>query len=332
MSATTGDVPAMPLGAAGHAGDVADALVGVAGAAAAGAAVAPSTPSAAGSGGAAMAPLPSCSSEADELTAGTTREMVMVDGVARSYWLTVPTGYDKATPAPLLIELHGLGLDGQAMMDPMFSSWGAVTERESIVHVRPDGIDAAWNVGPCCTRERTVDDLGFVRAIVERVTSQGCIDRTRVYASGYSMGGGMSHYLGCHASDLFAAVAPAAFDLLEENKDACKPARPITVISFRGTEDSIVFARPHESTPPTLLISGYELPPIHFLGPEGTFEFWAQSNGCSGTPNTDADGCRTYESCSEGVEVTLCLEQGGGHDPPDAERAWRTLQRFTLPQ
>jgi len=275
---------------------------------------------------------PVCSSDVDELKPGTTRETIEVDGLSRTYWLTVPDGYDRAIPAPLLLELHGLGLDGQAMMDPTYSSWASVTARENIVHVRPDGIDSAWNVGPCCTRERTVDDVGFLRAIVERVSGQGCIDRRRVYASGYSMGGGMSHYLACHASDVFAAVAPAAFDLLEENKDECKPSRPITEISFRGTEDPIVYARPHESTPPTQLISGYELPPIHFLGPEGTFEFWAQTNGCTGMPVADAGGCRTYDSCAQGVEVTLCLKEGGGHDPPDAERAWQTLKRFVLPQ
>lgn len=274
---------------------------------------------------------PTCSSDSKELKAGTTRETIEVDGLNRTYWLKVPSGYNGSTPTALLLEFHGLGLDGQAMMDASVSGWGDLTERETIVHAYPDGIDSAWNVGPCCTRERSVDDVAFARAIVERVASQGCIDRKRVYASGYSNGGGMSHYLACQASDIFAAVAPGAFDLLEENKDACKPARPITVISFRGTEDPIVLAMPHESMPPTQLIGGYELPPIHFLGPEGTFELWANLDSCMGMPNTEADGCRTYDACAQGVEVTLCLKEGGGHDPPDAERAWQTLQRFTLP-
>ena len=41
-----------------------------------------------------------------------------------------------------------------------------------------------------------------------------CVDPKRVYAAGFSMGGGMAHYLACHAADVFAAVAPSAFDLL----------------------------------------------------------------------------------------------------------------------
>ena len=57
-----------------------------------------------------------------------------------------------------------------------------------------------------------------------------CIDPVRVYAVGVLTGGGMAHYLACHAADVFAAVAPAAFDLLEENVNDCNPARPITVI------------------------------------------------------------------------------------------------------
>jgi poly(3-hydroxybutyrate) depolymerase len=275
--------------------------------------------------------MPTCSSDARELAPGTTRETIEVGGVSRTFWLIVPSAYDASKPAPLVLELHGLGLDGEAMSDPLYSGWGPVAEREALVLVRPDGIDNAWNVGPCCTRERTVDDVAFARALVERVTSRGCIDRRRVYATGYSMGGGMSHYLACHASDVFAAVAPAAFDLLEENASTCMPKRPITVVSFRGTADTIARAEPHESVPPTLLISGYSLPPIHFLGPEGTLERWAELNGCTGMPATGADGCRTHDKCNAGVEVTLCLEEGGGHEPADAERAWTTLSRFTLP-
>jgi polyhydroxybutyrate depolymerase len=42
----------------------------------------------------------------------------------------------------------------------------------------------------------------------------------------------MSHYLGCEAADVFAAVAPAAFDLLEEN--TCAPSRPIERRQHQG--------------------------------------------------------------------------------------------------
>lgn len=115
---------------------------------------------------------PTCSSMAAELKPGTTQETIDVDRVQRSYWLTVPSGYDGSTPVPLVLEFHGLGLDGNSMRT-IFSTFRDIAERENMVVAWPDGIDNAWNVGPCCTRERTVDDVGFARALVERLTSQG---------------------------------------------------------------------------------------------------------------------------------------------------------------
>ena len=95
---------------------------------------------------------------------------------------------------------------------------------------------AAWNVGPCCVAN--VDDVAFTRALVAQISMTACIDPKRVYATGFSMGGGMAHYIACHAADVFAAVAPSAFDLLQENVGDCLPPRPITVISFRGSADN----------------------------------------------------------------------------------------------
>jgi polyhydroxybutyrate depolymerase len=163
--------------------------------------------------------------------------------------------------------------------------------------------------------------------MVEKIKSQACIDVKRIYSVGYSNGGGMSHYLACKHADVFAAVSPAAFDLFEEVE--CKPSRPITVISFRGTADNIVFYNAHESVPPT----GYPLDPINFLGAEGTFKKWAELNGCTGEPvdNVAGSGCQTYTQCKEGVEVTLCTAVGGAHVGGDPNVAWPMLQKHPMP-
>jgi polyhydroxybutyrate depolymerase len=182
---------------------------------------------------------------------------------------------------------------------------------------------AAWNVGPCCVDN--VDDVAFAKALVTQVEKTACIDPKRVYAVGFSMGGGMSHYLACHAADVFAAVAPAAFDLLEENVGGCTPPRPITVISFRGTSDSIVPYAGGSSS----VVSGH---PITFLGAVATFQEWAQIDGCTGSPSaTDSNGCQTYSSCQGGVEMILCTKQGGGHEAGNASIGWPVLKRHTMP-
>jgi len=186
---------------------------------------------------------------------------------------------------------------------------------------RPGPAGTAWNMGPCCVAN--VDDVAFAKAVVADVQKAACIDANRVHAVGVLTGGGMAYYLACHAADVFAAVAPAAFDLLEENVDGCTPSRPITVISFRGTAPSRV---PYAGGA-SALVSGM---PITFLGAVATFEKWAQLDGCTGSSSPeDSNGCSAYSGCQAGVEVILCTKLGGGEDPGDPGVAWPVLARHT---
>ena len=256
---------------------------------------------------------------------GDTTMMIDIGGMQRSYILHVPASYDGKTPMPLVIDWHPL--TQSASFQRTMSGYAALGDREGFVTIFPDGINAAWNIGPCCTMSRMVDDKGFARALVERMRKESCVDMKRVYSAGYSMGGGMTHFLGCNEADLFAAISPAAFDLLEEKEEPCMPARPITVIAFRGTADLIVPYEGGASTPPT----GYPLDPIHFRGAKGTFKHWAELDGCTGEPEMGTGGCETYKQCKDGVEVTLCTKQGGGHETGDAEVGWATMKRFSMP-
>ncbi len=258
------------------------------------------------------------------LLAGDTSRTVQVGSVSRNYVLHVPPAYDGTEPVPLVVDFHGIGVTGWGELSS--SPYPTVTDPEGVVMAFPDGmtgpIGTAWNMGPCCVAD--VDDFAFARALVADIESIACIDPDRIYAVGVLTGGGMVHHLGCHAADVFAAVAPAAFDLLEETVDDCRPSRPITVISFRGTADARVAYEGGASS----LVPGM---PITFLGAEATFERWAQINGCTGDPSApDSNGCSSYSGCPGGVEVILCTEEGGREDPGDAEVAWPVLTRHSL--
>ena len=256
---------------------------------------------------------------------GDTTLMIGVGGTMRRYIMHIPPKYDGKTPMPMVIDWHPL--TQTADYERGASGYATLGDTEGFVTLFPDGIDNAWNIGPCCTMSRMVDDLGFARALVEKMRTDACIDMKRVYAVGYSMGGGMSHYLGCNAADIFAAISPAAFDLLEESEEPCKPARPITEITFRGTADPIVPFMGGASTPPV----AYPLDPIHFLGAQGTFKRWSELDMCTGDPEMGTGGCSTYKQCAAGVEVTLCIKQGGGHETGDPSVAWPELKKFSLP-
>lgn len=260
---------------------------------------------------------------ATPLAPGRSAREVMVGGQARSFTLFVPRTYTGSAAVPLIVDFHGLHLG--ADLYELFSEWDDHVDQEGYLLAMPQGVDNAWNVGPCCTESRAVDDVAFARAIVDQLRAAACVDEQRVYATGYSNGGGMSYKLACEAADVFAAIAPAAFDLLEEMD--CKPARPLSVFIFRGTNDDIVPYAGGASTPPTL----YTLPEIHFLGAQKTFERWGQLDGCTDAPADSGGGCKTYSACSAGVKVTLCTAQGGGHDPVPFAAAWPMLKAFSKP-
>jgi polyhydroxybutyrate depolymerase len=262
-----------------------------------------------------------------------------VDGKTRSYQVHVPESYTGETPVPLVLDFHGL------MENPNWqknhSGFRKLSNENGFIVAWPKGINNAWNFGPCCTQSRKVDDVAFAVAIVNKLKKMGCIDSKRVYATGYSNGGGISHHLACKAADVFAAVAPAAFDLVtvdntEESIKGkvvdCVPSRPITVVSFRGKNDPIVPYEGGRSTPPTT----YDLDPIYFLGAENTFKKWSEINGCSDLPKASyVDGkytCKTYSECKEGVEVTLCYSNADmGHMQVNPDLAWRVLKAHPMP-
>lgn len=258
------------------------------------------------------------------LPAGDTSRTVQVGSLSRTYVLHIPPAYDGIQPVPLVVDFHAIGVTGWGELSN--SPYPAVTDPEGVVMAFPDGvtgpIGTAWNMGPCCVAD--VDDLAFTRALVADIQGIACVDPERIYAVGVLTGGGMVHHLACHAADVFAAVAPAAFDLLEETVDDCRPSRPITVISFRGTADARV---PYEGGY-SAVVPGM---PITFLGAAGTFERWGQIDGCTGDPSEpDSSGCSSYSGCSDGVEVILCTEEGGGEEPGDANIAWPVLSRHSL--
>ncbi len=258
------------------------------------------------------------------LSSGDETRTITVGGKSRSFILHVPASYSGSEPAPLIVDFHPLGGSGPSQRSG--SPYPAQVDSEGVIMAFPSGESGpsggAWNVGPCCVAG--VDDVEFARALVADIQKDACIDPKRIYATGFSMGGGMTHYLGCHAADLFAAIAPAAFDLLEENIDDCKPSRPVPVVAFRGTSDPIV---PYDGGY-SAVVSGM---PITFLGAEETQKSWAGLNACTGTAASIGNDCTQYSTCDSGVSVTLCTKQGGGHEQGNASIAWPILKTFTLP-
>ncbi len=251
------------------------------------------TGGAAGSGGG-----PSSGCTESSLSTGTFT--LAHNGVQYGYDVHLPPGYDGTQPMPLIVNWHGL--TSNAGQQAAFSAMNPVADAEGYVVVYPNSPDASWNAGTCCAFNATTrDDVGFARALVNEISSKGCIDRKRVYAMGMSNGGFMSHRLACEAADLFAAVGPVAGKVGIAN---CSPSRPVPVLHFHGTADSLV-----AYNTPALSGEGLNVP--------DTMARWATRNGCrQGPTQTYQQGtatCQTWSQCNGGSEVRLCTSQDMGH-------------------
>lgn len=242
-------------------------------------------------------------------------------GRRRTYLLHLPKGDDGKTARPLVVVFHGGG--GNAPNAVRMSGMDLKADRERFIVVYPNGtgpVEGAfltWNAWNCCgpALDDRVDDVGFVRALVEKLRREHAIDAKRIYATGLSNGGMMTHRVGCELSDVFAAIAPVAGAL---NTDACRPGHPVAVILFHGTADRHVR---YEGGPPLETVDRRHPrvdKPVSYA-----VESWVKHDGCAAAPVHTRDGPirhDVYADGTEGTAVELYSVDGGGHAWPGGQK------------
>jgi polyhydroxybutyrate depolymerase len=230
---------------------------------------------------------------------------------ARDSLLHVPASYDPTKGAMLVVNYHGY--TSNAAEQVLLTNMNPVADQSGFIVAYPDGLGGGWNAGDCCTETQppNVDDVQFTKDLLALIGSEYCIDPARVYATGFSNGGFMSHRLACEMSDVFAAVAPVS-GVLGIDPSACTPPRAVPVEHFHGTADPVV---PYDGGPALKL-----LPPIQFRSVPVTIDFWRGTDNCLGAPVTSYQNgtatCTQWNDCNGGAEVELCALVGEGHPWP----------------
>lgn len=239
---------------------------------------------------------------------------ITVDGRVRTYVINLPPDYYDSDNFSLVIALHGGGGSGH-----QFEATSLLTNKakaSGFIVVYPDGVKSdgllelrTWNAGTCCdyARDNNIDDVSFIKKLINKLTADYKINSKRIYATGHSNGGMMCYRLACEMADKIAAIAVSGctMGLL----DPCNPSRAVPILHMHSELDKRV---PEQGG---IGISNAYFPPL-----DSVFNAWSQQNACS-VPNQvmEFDAAYTFRrwsSCDNGVIIDYYLTKDGGHAWP----------------
>jgi polyhydroxybutyrate depolymerase len=267
---------------------------------------------------------------ADVDAPGERRNTLVHEGIERSYVVRTPPRLAKRGPVPLVLVLHGGG--GNAEHAERMTGFTAMAQREGFMVVYPEGTGRprgrllTWNAGHCCgyaLRSRA-NDVGFIDALLTRLSRDYPVDPARIYATGMSNGGMMAHRLGMELAHRFAAIAPVVATLFGDEK---LPAHPVSAIMLNGMLDESVPFRggaPGGRFPDAW--NGMPAQPA-----EAQAAFWARANGCANAPEELDRGSLvlTRYRCPANRGVELYLLRDNGHAWPGGQAGSRRGDRPT---
>ena len=287
---------------------------------------------------------------------------VQTGGRTRRYIVHIPPQPTAHRPLPVILSFHGGGGTAQAQQE--YVRTDTLADREGFIVVYPEGTGVlprrlhTWNAGTCCgyAHDHKVDDVAFVRALLDDLAKRVQIDQRRVYATGLSNGGMMSYRLAAELGDRIAAIASVAGGMVAES---IRSPRPVPVLHIHSLDD------------PRALYGGGLGPPfpytnVRVLQPnmDSVIARWVRFDRCPARPKigdtirgrpgslgaTHTATPLRYGPCADGSEFVIWKLRGAGHtwpgSPPQSwqeyvgpatdvinanELIWTFFKRFSLP-
>lgn len=234
-------------------------------------------------------------------------------GMYRNYRIYIPAIYTGATARPLIINMHGY--TSNALQQQFYSNFEPIADTANFLMVYPNGTFSGgsqfWNAGISSVG---VNDISFLSNLIDSLKAQYNIDLNRVYSTGMSNGGFMSHTLACELSNRITAIASVTGSIfVSQYGTNCHPTRPVPVMQIHGTADGTV---PY--------LGNSTMAPI-----DSVVKYWVKKNNCSLIPTTTAvpninltDGCTAdhfvYSGGTLGSTVEHYRVNSGAHTWPGA--------------
>lgn len=232
------------------------------------------------------------------------------------YRIHLPSGYRDNVQQALVLNFHGHG--SNAAIQEQLTRLSLLANQQDFLAVYPQGSigpdhRTGWATGPIW--DPSVNDVLFVSDLLNRVQAQFCIDPLRIYAMGFSNGGGMTNLLAARMAGRIAAFASVSGSYYPV-AGGYHPARPVSLLEIHGTADRVVpyngsRAKDYASVTQWLLS-------------------WVQRNHCSSQPNiilrqSTVSG-EQWVNCQGGVTIVHYRILHEGHVWP------RVLFRTQTPQ
>jgi len=235
---------------------------------------------------------------------------LIISGVTRNYLLHVPSNFQKNTGA-LVIVLHGSGSNGLGMETR--TGFSTLADQAGFAVAYPDGLLQAstGQTDWAYFFNDFTDDVGFFRQFINALQASVGPDPRRIYVTGHSAGGFMSHRLGVQLSDLIAAIGVVEGAISSNGDPLTVPSAvgPVSVLILHGDQDK------------TVLYCGSRVD----ASQEQSFNYWTETSAdsCSSLdtllPLCDAQGNisavveKDATSCSGNTEVKFYKLIGGEH-------------------
>jgi polyhydroxybutyrate depolymerase len=235
------------------------------------------------------------------------------DQPTRAYLLHVPGNF-RLNASGLVIALHGSNESGATFRNRSLLS--AKADQAGFAVAYPYALQSPgagiteWNEFFNSSFGGTPpDDVGFLRQLIIALQAQLHPDPRRIYVTGFSNGGFMTHRAGIQLSDLIAAIAVVEGSVVSSGSIQGVPAPlgPVSVLMLHGDQDS------------TVPYCGGQA----YASQEQSLNYWSAANRCSTADTTaplcDAQGITSVaekeaSGCARGAEVKFYKLLGGAHD------------------
>jgi phospholipase/carboxylesterase len=173
----------------------------------------------------------------------------------RDAWIYVPSGYDPALPAPLVVSLHGAGGEGRGHLGHLRS----LADEHRLLLLAPTSVDGTWDV----IRGGYGPDVSAIEHALNWTFDRYAVNPARIAVEGFSDGASYSLSIGLTNGDLFSCILAFSPGFMAP---AVQRGAPRIFISH-GTGDSVlgidVCSR---RLVPRLEAAGYDLRYVEFTG------------------------------------------------------------------